>query len=84
MPEPSRRALCGAALLLFALGPARADLPDTVARVKPSVVLVGTFLATDNPRFRLRGTGFLVGQGSEVVTNAHVLPAETTPSHNRW
>ena len=80
MPEPSRRALCGAALLLFALGPARADLPDTVARVKPSVVLVGTFLATDNPRFRLRGTGFLVGQGSEVVTNAHVLPAETTPT----
>ena len=78
MPDHLRRALCGAACLFLALGPARADLADTVARVKPSVVLVGTYLATDNPRFRLRGTGFLVGQGNEVVTNAHVLPAEAT------
>ena len=46
-------------------------------RVKPSVVLVGTFKATDNPRFQLRGTGFIVGDGTRVVTNAHVLPDET-------
>ena len=80
MPDSIRRALCGTALLLMAASPARADLADTVAKVKPSVVLVGTYLATDSPRFRLRGTGFLVGQGNEVVTNAHVLPAEATAS----
>ena len=62
-------------LLLFVLaGPARADLPDTIARLKPSVVLVGTFKATNSPRFQLRGTGFVVGRGEQVITNAHVLP----------
>lgn len=61
-------------LLLLLAGPVRADLPDTIERVKPSVVLVGTFKATSNPRFQLRGTGFVVGGGQQVVTNAHVLP----------
>ncbi len=53
---------------------AQADLPDTVARVKPAIVIVGTYRATDSPRFRLRGTGFVVGDGNQVVTNLHVLP----------
>jgi serine protease Do len=61
------------ALSLLA-GTARADLPDTIARLKPSVVLVGTFKATNSPRFQLRGTGFVVGRGGQVITNAHVLP----------
>lgn len=60
--------LCGAS--------ACAGLADTVVRVKPSVVLVGTFRTTDNPRFQLRGAGFLVARGDLVVTNAHVLPSE--------
>mgnify|MGYP006169950049 CR=1 FL=1 len=55
---------------------AHAGLPETIAQIKPSVVLVGTFKATDNPRFQLRGTGFIVGDGQRVVTNAHVLPAQ--------
>lgn len=63
------------ALSLLA-GIARADLPDTIARLKPSVVLVGTFKATNSPRFQLRGTGFVVGEGLQVVTNAHVLPED--------
>lgn len=66
-------------LLCFALVPAshaHAGLPDTIARLKPAIVLVGTFKATSSPRFQLRGTGFLVGDGSHLVTNAHVLPAE--------
>ena len=57
--------------------PARADLVEAVARVKPSVVIVGTFRSTDSPRFRLRGTGFVAGSGNTVVTNAHVLPEPT-------
>ena len=49
-------------------------LADAVARVKPSVVLVGTFKATNSPRFTLRGTGFVVGDGNFAITNAHVIP----------
>ncbi len=74
-----RRIFLGAAAaaLLMAGPSARADLPDTVARVKPSVVVVGTFRATDSPRFRMRGTGFVVADGNHAVTNAHVLPEAT-------
>lgn len=49
-------------------------LPALVAKAKPSVVLVGTYSPTDSPRFQFRGTGFVVGDGLTVVTNAHVLP----------
>lgn len=56
-------------------GSALAQLPDTVDRVRPSVVLVGSYSATDNPRFRYVGTGFVVGDGLRVVTNAHVAKA---------
>lgn len=60
-------------------GPLWADLPSTIARVKPSVVILGTYKSTNSPRFALRGTGFVVGEdglGSSnlVITNAHVLP----------
>jgi serine protease Do len=54
--------------------PAVADLPEAIAKVKPSIVLVGTFKATNSPRFNLRGTGFVAGDGNFVVTNAHVIP----------
>lgn len=66
-----------AACAAFGAFHATADLPDTIARVKPAVVIVGTYRATDAPRFRLRGTGFVVGNGNTVVTNAHVLPEAT-------
>lgn len=64
-----------ACLLLLAAPDAESGLPETIARLKPSVVLIGTYKATDSPRFQLRGTGFIVGNGQLVVTNAHVLPA---------
>lgn len=63
--------------LAWAVSPVWAGLADTVARVKPSIVIVGTYKATDNPRFQLRGTGFVVGNGQQVITNAHVLPVAT-------
>jgi len=50
------------------------DLPALIARSKPSLVLVGTYSETDNPRFQFRGTGFVVGDGHLAATNAHVLP----------
>ena len=54
---------------------ARAELADVIVRSKPSVLPVGTFNATDSPRFGFRGTGFVVGDGNLVATNFHVLPA---------
>lgn len=51
-----------------------AQVPETIARIKPSIVIVGTFNATNSPRFNLRGTGFVVGDSNWVVTNAHVIP----------
>jgi S1-C subfamily serine protease len=54
------------------------DLTQAVQRVKPSVVMLGTYESLANPRFALRGTGFVVANGEQthsnlVVTNAHVL-----------
>jgi serine protease Do len=51
------------------------DLRAIVAAARASVVPVGTYSATDSPRFGFRGSGFVVGDGRIVVTNAHVLPA---------
>ncbi len=65
-------ALC---LLCCVLTPAlAADLPRTIATVKQSVVGIGTFQKTRTPAVRFSGTGFIVGDGLSVITNAHVLP----------
>jgi len=66
------------AVSVFFAGPVWADVSVAIAKVKPSVVIVGTFKPTNSPRFALRGTGFVVGQGQAdtgnlVITNAHVL-----------
>ena len=65
--------------LLGTAGPARAQemantLPDLIDRSRQAVVAVGTFAATDSPRFGFRGTGFAVGDGRRIVTCAHVIP----------
>jgi serine protease Do len=65
-------ALASSTLLLASQ--ARADLADTIARIRPSIVVVGTYKASNSPRFNLRGTGFVVDDGNHIVTNAHVLP----------
>jgi len=70
------RRLFGALLLLAPLL-AAADLPALVRQSKPAVVMVGTWSETDSPRFTMRGTGFAVGDGLGIVTNAHVLPPAT-------
>lgn len=71
------RVLLGLALALaVALGaaPARTDgLAGTVARVKPSIVGVGTFQSTRRPPAALMGTGFVIGDGRHALTNFHVV-----------
>lgn len=58
--------------------PAVADLAETIARVKPAVVMVGLYQPLGSPQFVLRGTGFIVADGLTVATNAHVV-AEIKP-----
>lgn len=60
--------------LLLLVRSAWADLPETIVRIKPSIVVVGTYKKTNSPQFSLRGTGFVMGDGNLVATNAHVVP----------
>ncbi|MCW5654654.1 serine protease [Hydrogenophaga sp.] len=63
----------GLAVLAWSLPVHAAGLVDTVARVRNSVVLVGSVKTDESPHFQHRGTGFLVGRGDLVVTTAHAL-----------
>jgi S1-C subfamily serine protease len=65
--------------LLAASPSAFAQPSESIPRVKLSIVAVGTFQATRAPQFRFAGTGFVVGDGTIVATNAHVLPAALDP-----
>ena len=75
----TRRRWLGATLALGLAGgghvgaASAADLPGLIAAARPSVLPVGSFSATDSPRFGFRGTGFVVGDGTLVATNFHVL-----------
>ncbi|WP_091870375.1 S1 family peptidase [Massilia yuzhufengensis] len=51
-----------------------ATLVETVARVKRSVVAVGTYMPTRSPALSFGGTGFVAGDGLTVITNSHVVP----------
>lgn len=74
--HPRRLALMSAALVLAcAASAAHAGLVELVGRSKPSVVAVGVFNPATSPRFSPRGTGFVVADGLQVVTNLHVLPS---------
>ena len=70
MVDPKRRLACAA--LLSAPLLARAALSEAIVRIKPSIVVVGTLMRSRAPAFELKGTGFVVGNGSLVATNAHV------------
>jgi serine protease Do len=62
-------------LLLGALSVrAEESIADTVDKVKPSIVGVGTYQRTRSPSVDFRGTGFVIGDGLHVLTNFHVLP----------
>jgi S1-C subfamily serine protease len=72
------KGLLGAALLSMSFWTAAADaLPNLIARIKPSVLAVGFYQETQNPRFGFSGTGFVVGDGHLLVTNAHVVERAT-------
>ncbi|WP_440874974.1 S1 family peptidase [Thalassotalea sp. PLHSN55] len=57
-----------------------AELADTVAKIKPSVVGIGVHTPTGRPQNNLQGSGFVIGNGQYVVTNHHVLPELLDPA----
>lgn len=63
-------ACCG---LLLAGSVLASELPRTIERVKPSVVGIGSYQKTRSPAVTFVGTGFVVGDGLSVITNAHVV-----------
>ena len=44
-----------------------------VARIRPSVVGIGSYHTKDKPTVQYFGTGFVIHDGTVVVTNAHVV-----------
>lgn len=57
------------------------DAPATIARVKRSVLPIGTYEASRSPQFVFLGTAFVVGDGRKVATSAHVLPPILDAEH---
>ena len=68
----------------LALAPARAqeNPEEVIARVRRSVVAVGTLQRSRAPAFRFLGTGFAIGNGTRVATNMHVLDAAKDLAHD--
>lgn len=65
----------GVCIWLSSFSPAsRADIVELLPRIKQSIAGVGTLHPLRSPRIKLTGTGFVVADGSYVVTNAHVPP----------
>lgn len=74
---PTLSLLAAIILITMAL-PAFAEdsgLVFQIQRVKPSIVAVGTYYFKDSPSIQFRGTGFVVGDGTVIVTNAHIIHA---------
>lgn len=67
--------------LLPGATPSVAGLPDTIDKIRPSVVGVGTFQYTGRPQSKFHGTGFVVADGRHILTNAHVVPKHGDLDH---
>jgi S1-C subfamily serine protease len=70
-----RQLLAGIFVACVLVPASGADLTAVIPAVKRSVVGVGTFERTRSPATVFVGTGFVVGDGLSVITNAHVVPA---------
>lgn len=61
------------ALLIFLGLPAHGELARVIETVKPSIVGIGSFQKLRSPAIIFVGTGFVIGDGLTVLTNAHVV-----------
>ncbi len=55
---------------------ARAGLPETIEKIRPSIVAIGTYQATRSQPLKVQGTGFIVMNGRYIATNYHVVSKE--------
>lgn len=88
-----RKACCALifAALISVLLPASgwsASLPDVIDQVRSSIVGVGTAYPPRQPNrsggtVAYLATGFVVGNGRQVITNAHVIPAKLDTKRNQ-
>jgi S1-C subfamily serine protease len=74
--------------LMLAVPARSADLPDLVAKVRPSVVGIGTVYPPRQPNVKgesavYLATGFVVGDGLHIVTNAHVTGVKLDTENNQ-
>ena len=69
----SRQWIFGFFFLFWPFQFLHAELVDTIAKVKPSILIVGYYKSTNSPRFTLRGSGFVAVGGNLAITNSHVL-----------
>ena len=87
---PLLRPGCVALLCLSLVAPGwAASLPDVIDQIRPSIVGVGTAYPPRQPNRKgapvsYRGTGFVVGNGRQVITNAHVVPDQLDTEHNQY
>ena len=87
---PFLRPGCVALLCLSLIAPlGAASLPDIIDQIRPSIVGVGTAYPPRQPNRKgapvsYRGTGFVVGNGRQVITNAHVVPDQLDTEHNQY
>ncbi len=66
--------MVGLTVALFNVSVVQADMVQMINEIRPSVVGVGTFKYTRRPQSQFMGTGFVVGDGRYILTNAHVVP----------
>ena len=59
-------------MMLLSLS-AHSSLVDTISKIKPSVVGIGVYTPTGRPKNQLFGSGFVIGDGTYIVTNKHVI-----------
>ncbi|MFT4517697.1 MAG: serine protease Do [Halioglobus sp.] len=64
------------------------ELADLIDQVRPSVVGIGTAYPPRQPqrgqdRVAYAATGFVVGDGLHVITNAHAIPSELDRENNQ-
>jgi len=57
-----------------------AGLTETIQRIKPSVVGIGTYSALRRPPARPMGTAFVIADGRHVATGYHVVRDHLAPS----
>jgi S1-C subfamily serine protease len=69
-------------LCCFSLSTSCHELSKRISSAKPSIVAIAILNPTASPRLSLIGTGFAVGDGHQIATNAHVIAKLLDESKN--